>query len=525
MPAKSRRYFSESGTAFSKDGYQFELKSERWRLNKDVSVSLELPSHVDHVARTGFRATLQRYAEEKSARHTENMCTRFKRFVRDTKTDMVTAESILNWRAILGRDAEWHLGGLKGFLIAWHDYGFDGVPDSVVVVLNQLRIKGNRKGQAVTSGCPLSGPLTDLEMEAVLTWANTAVEKGSIAFADYAYLLTLAMTARRPVQIAALKGKDLVVDMDKGMETYRLEVPRCKQRGGAFRAESRSLLIPPDLYSVLMIQWKNSVAALENEGVGRVPAGAEGEVPIFLSSLAANGSECSNDLTALEGDFAQDRLHVTTADLARSLGRISQELTARSERTGKTIKLSATRFRYTRGTKLRREGFGPYVIAELLDHSDIQNVAVYTENTASEASVIAELVGKDLAPFAQACLGKLVSNEREAIRGRDPRSRVPNGRLNAVGSCGSFGFCALGFSACYTCQHFQPWIDGPHAEVLEDLYREKERMRELNCSEVVFSSKDRLILAVEHCVALCEAAKNVPGEGFPEGGDGDHNSH
>ncbi|WP_333622180.1 hypothetical protein [Stenotrophomonas indicatrix] len=277
MPAKSRRYFSESGTAFSKDGYQFELKSERWRLNKDVSVSLELPSHVDHVARTGFRATLQRYAEEKSARHTENMCTRFKRFVRDTKTDMVTAESILNWRAILGRDAEWHLGGLKGFLIAWHDYGFDGVPDSVVVVLNRLRIKGNRKGQAV--------------------------------------------------------------------------------------------------------------------------------------------------------------------------------------------------------------------------------------------------------PFAQACLGKLVSNEREAIRGRDPRSRVPNGRLNAVGSCGSFGFCALGFSACYTCQHFQPWIDGPHAEVLEDLYREKERMRELNCSEVVFSSKDRLILAVEHCVALCEAAKNVPGEGFPEGGDGDHNSH
>ncbi len=362
MPARLRRNLAERCTAFSKDGYAFEFASERWRLNKDVSISLELPSHVNHVTRMGFRATLQRYAEEKSARHTENMCTRFKRFVRDTKTHMVTAESILNWRAILGCDAEWHLGGLKGFLIAWHDYGFDGVPDSVVVVLNHLRIKGNRKGQAVMSGCPLSGPLTDLEMGAVLAWANTAVEKGSIAFGDYAYLLTLAMTARRPAQIAALKGKDLVVEMDKGMETYRLEVPRCKQRGGVFRAESRSLLIPADLYSVLMIQWRNSMAALGNAVGGRIPAGMEGEVPLFLSSLTAIGAKRGGRLAALEEHFTQDRLHATTADLARSLSRISRELTARSERTGKTIKLSATRFRYTRGTKLRREGFGPYVI-------------------------------------------------------------------------------------------------------------------------------------------------------------------
>ena len=172
--------------------------------------------------------------------------------------------------------------------------------------------------------------------------------------------------------------------------------------------------------------------------------------------------------------------------------------------------MSATRFRHTRGTKLRREGFGPFIIAELLDHSDIQNVSVYTENTAQEAVIIDTLIGAQLAPFAQACLGRLVRSEREAIRGEDPHSRVPNDRQHAVGTCGNYGFCASGYRACYTCYHFQPWVHGPHDEVLADLYAEKERTRAAGCAEVVVNANDQLILAVEHCVALCREAKGQP---------------
>ena len=152
---------------------------------------------------------------------------------------------------------------------------------------------------------------------------------------------------------------------------------------------------------------------------------------------------------------APDQLHAKTSSLDSALQRCAKASTARSERTGEFIRLSALRFRHTRGTKLRREGFGAVIIAELLDHSDTQNVRVYTENTAQEAVVINELMGAKLAPFAQACLGKLVRSEREAIRGDDPRSRVPNGRQHAVGTCGNYGFCASGYRACYTCFHFQ----------------------------------------------------------------------
>jgi len=56
--------------AVSKDGYRFNPSDDHWRLNKDVQVSLVLPGPFDAPAEAGFRAALQRYAEEASARHT-----------------------------------------------------------------------------------------------------------------------------------------------------------------------------------------------------------------------------------------------------------------------------------------------------------------------------------------------------------------------------------------------------------------------------------------------------------------------
>jgi len=439
------------------------------------------------------------------------METRFKKYLRDTGASQVTSVDLINWRAKLGVDEQWQLGGLKGFLLAWYDYGFEGVSKEVVDLLEGWRIQGNEKGAAVASGCPESGPYTDLELAALFDWANMAVANKELAFEDYAYLLTLAMTARRPVQIAALRGRDLVEENAQGAPLFRLNIPRAKQRGLKFRGSFRSLAVIEDLYLVLQQQHRQSVAAV-SAAIGQVfdPARV-GEVPVFLNRERLKGVGSAVQVRDLLHEETPDALHATTKSLAYSLQRCARASTARSERTGEFIRLSATRFRYTRGTKLRREGFGPFVIAELLDHSDIQNVRVYTDNTAQEAVVINELIGAQLAPFAQACLGKLVHSEREAIRGNDPRSRVPNGHQHAVGTCGNYGFCASGYRACYTCYHFQPWVDGPHEEVLADIYAEKERARTAGCSEVIVNANDQLILAVEHCVSMCkEVRASVP---------------
>ncbi|MBB3759569.1 site-specific integrase [Xanthomonas arboricola] len=507
---KSKQFGAESAgavPAVSKDGYPFGSMDDHWRLNKDVQIALVLPETIDASTEAGFRATLLRYAEEVSARHTENMATRFKRYLRDTGASCVTVADLINWRAILGQDEQWQLGGLKGFLLAWHDYGFEGVSKEVVDLLQGWRIQGNEKGVAVAGGCPESGPLTDLEVAALLDWANMVVARKDIAFEDYAYLLTLVMTARRPVQIAALRGHDLVQEAGEGVPLFRLSIPRAKQRGQGFRSAFRLLAIIEDLYLVLQQQHRRSVAAV-CEAIGqKLEPELAGEIPIFLNRELIENICHVDELTDLLTGSTPDRLHATTAALRSALHRCAKASTARSERTGEFIRLSASRFRHTRGTKLRREGFGAFIIAELLDHSDIQNVRVYTENTAQEAVVIDELVGAQLAPFAQACLGRLVHSEREAIRGDDPRSRVPNDRQRAVGTCGNYGFCASGYRACYTCYHFQPWVDGPHEEVLANLYAEKERTRAAGCADVVVNANDQLILAVEHCVLMCKDAK------------------
>src|ERR1700693_3034657 len=126
--------------ATSKDGYRFAPSHLHWKLNKDVTVALGIAADLPEPAKSGFRSTLQRYAEEMSARHTENMATRFHRYLRDTGARGVTSSDLLNWRSKLGQDEQWHLGGLKGFLLAWPDYGFRGMPKDVVVLLEGWRL-------------------------------------------------------------------------------------------------------------------------------------------------------------------------------------------------------------------------------------------------------------------------------------------------------------------------------------------------------------------------------------------------
>lgn len=509
MTASRERKLNErpSPPARSKDGYLFNPSSDQWQLNKDWTISLVLPPHVDPATALGFRATLQRYAEELSAAHTRNMAYHFKRFLRETGASEVSTSDLINWRASLGPEEEWRLGGLKGFLLAWYDYGFKGVSREVAELLMGWRLKGNVKGAAVASGCPETGPYTDLEMSSLLDSATTCLAKQAITFTDFAYFLTLAYTARRPSQIAALRGRDLNQHLREGTQSHQVLFPRAKQRGGKFRSTFRALAVIEDLYLVLKEQHRQSISAIEERiGETLAPSLAD-EVPVFLRHSILKTVNDSEQLKALLLGPTPDHLHVRTNQLQRCLQRFGKASRARSERTGEYVRVSASRFRLTRGTNLRREGFGAFVIAELLDHTDIQNVRIYMQNTAQEAVVIDELVGSQLAPFAQACLGTLVHSEREAIRGDDPHSRIPNGQLNAVGTCGNYGFCASGYRACYTCYHFQPWVDGPHEEVLAELYSEKERTRVAGCAEAVVNANDQLILAVEHCVQLCRKAR------------------
>ena len=494
--------------AKSHDGYAFSPRADRWRLSKDISFSLAFLREVNRETSLGFRLALTRYAEEGSAHHTAGMRHRFAQFIRDTKTATVTGVALINWRAQLDARNEWKLSGLKGFLRRWHEWEFPGVSDEVAALLQGWRLKGNEKGKAVAQGDPHRGALSDIEALGLLDWANGAVSRAEIKLETYAYFLTAMMTARRPVQIAALRGADLTTKRDRqGTAQYGIRFPRAKQRGGGFRQDFRQLPVIEDLFLTLRAQHEASVAEVEKTLRCAVPAELAQQIPIFINSEVLDEiADVSTLLDMLMGE-APDRLHAPTDRLKYWLDRCTAAGTARSERTGDAIHLTATRFRYSLGTNMRRDGCSPEQIAYALDQSDTQQVEVYTENTVQEATIINGVMGAELAPFAQACMGTLVESERSAIRGDIPGSRVPNHNHEGVGTCGYYGFCAAGYRACYTCCRFQPWMFGPHKEVLRELYAEKERAAEAGCSLEVVNANDRLILAVEHCIALCEEAK------------------
>lgn len=157
------------------------------------------------------------------------------------------------------------------------------------------------------------------------------------------------------------------------------------------------------------------------------------------------------------------------------------------------------------------EGHGELIIAELLDHTDTQNVGVYIEARPEIVERIDRAMAMHLAPMAQAFAGMIIEDESQATRVGDPSSRVCDPRfspsMKPMGSCGKHGFCGfLAPIACYTCVNFQPWLDGPHDVVLDYLLAERDRLT-MRTDLRIASVNDRTILAVAEVVRLCEVRR------------------
>ena len=179
-----------------------------------------------------------------------------------------------------------------------------------------------------------------------------------------------------------------------------------------------------------------------------------------------------------------------------------------SERTGKPLNISSNRFRYTTGTRAAREGFGEMVIAGLLDHTDNQNAGVYIENIPEHVEKLDEAVGQQMSRYAQAFAGVLVDREKDANRGDDLSSRI-KARGEGIGTCGNYGFCGASVPVpCYTCVHFQPWLDGPHEKVYKELLSERQRLQEVTGDNLIAAVNDRCILAVADVIERCAARKD-----------------
>jgi len=482
----------------TRDGYEVDFHAANWKLNKDSSfrVSNAKKFLSDHLYES-YREILAFYAKGNSPKYVENFhyhCMHY--FVSLRGLPLFSVESLISYRALLGKRGEPGLAALRIFIRKWSALGYEGIPADAVRLLGKWTLSGGERGIPIRSMCPETGPLTDIEMDAVITAATDAYGDGDLSLYDTAIMMTVIATGRRPIQITALKIGDLLESSGK----YFLNVPRAKQRtDGGWRRTFKQVPLVEDLWLLL----KRQASAVYQEFSRRLDVSLEQmrQLPLFPNYAAFDESE---DIST---QLKRDVLHLRVDALNAILVRVGLMLNVVSERTGEPIRMNAYRFRYTLGTNLGREGKGEYVIAEALDHADTQHTGVYVKNLPEIVERIDKAVAYQLAPIAQAFQGIIIRSEHEATRSGDPTSRISNGAEN-LGNCGSFGFCsALAPVACYTCRLFQPWLDGPHEGVLDHLQQERDRVLDLTGDRKIASVNDRLILAVADLVLRCRKMK------------------
>jgi integrase len=487
--------------ALTKSGVEFDPAAARWAYQDGVNnVALDFAGlkGLSGEMLDSAKSTFKWYAAYRSPDHLENLFTRLQHFTRVIATGSrvlrsISATDLINYRSQLDSANAWYLGTLSGLLKKWHQLGHPGIEADAMLLLSQLRLKGNAKGVAVLTMDPNDGPYTHIEVEALQAALNSAYAVGQVGMAEYVIVWLYMLLGQRNKQYAALKVCDVAVKRDaEGNPGYSVMMPSAKKG----LASARQRLVERPLVEQFGEVLADYAQQVRQSFEGVLPDVSQ--APLFPSGTGRKGSKGFE-------------LHSTADDIGQKLKTTLERLSVQSERTGKQVKVNARRFRRTIGTRAAEEGYGPLVIAGLLDHTDTQNVGVYTANSPAIIERIDRAIAMEMAPLAQAFAGVIA----EGPSGNsDPSQRIIDLRIDrsgqAMGECGKHGFC--GFAApvaCYTCKSFEAWLDGPHEAVLNYLIARREQLLQTSDKRMA-SVNDRTILAVAAVVQRCSELQSNP---------------
>lgn len=489
-------------------GNEFKCSGEAWCYRDGVNnVSLKWSEfkHASPRFLNSAKHVLLWYIQYKSPDHATNMFERLLHFVRThsegrDSLDVIKAVDIQNYGSSLKEGNQWYLSNLAGLFKKWSRLGFHGVDPEVILLFKQLRLKGNKKGTAVLIMDVDEGPFTHLEMEAIQSEVNSAYESGMITSYDYVLTWLYILLGQRNKQHAALKVCDVKTKIKNGTREFSIMMPRCKQGHDNPRHEltERPLI---GQFGEVLVAYAESVKK-NFEFLLDDPS----QAPLFPIV------DLKNDRGTPGFEF-----HRTGSHVRLTFTSVLDTLNIVSERTGLPLHIMPVRFRRTIGTRAAEEGHPPLVIAKLLDHSDTQNVMVYSSSSPAVLERIDRALAMELAPLAQAFAGKLVDGSEGP---KNPSKKIIDLRIdrsgNAMGECGQHSFC--GFNApiaCYTCSSFEAWLDGPHEAVLNHLVERRERLL-VQSDQRMASVNDRTILAVAAVVQKCSDIKRET-QGFLHG--------
>jgi hypothetical protein len=279
-----------------------------------------------------------------------------------------------------------------------------------------------------------------------------------------------------PNATVRLRNKDFVRYQTKSAIVYQLDVPRVKKR--TVRRETK----------------RRPISAV----LGRL-----------LDSLQKGGPEALLfhwlSPTLPESDIRESMVHfVKAANLI-------------SPRTKRLLVINPRRFRFSIATHMAEEGASLFHIAEVLDHSDTQNVRVYVETASTIADPVARATDAALAPLVRRFQGKIVESSdtlpNPVIPAAAPHLGFAHLDVGGIGKCGRDvrreGVCRmLPPASCYLCPSFMALRDGPHQQMLDSVNNFLRQHTETNDQRILMQL-DGVRLAIQDVLRGLVPAKGA----------------
>jgi integrase len=409
----------------------------------------------------------------------------------------------------------------------WHQLALPGVDDDIIDFVLSIKapLPKQPAGSRVRSNNPEEGWYTDREYNSLVYSIWSSYESGVMSLQRTTLLLLSAQYGRRPIQMAHLKICDLKsIGKSCGVSGRRIEFPGAKDQGSSGFRESKIEVHPmgTDLWRLCQLQASDSINRIQ-ECLDRNLTSKEKQLlPLFPAqnkTVVQRKIKEATMVTSHKADILSSViLHLTSPNVIGIIRKgPAGDHVVISERTGRPLNQYAYRNRYTRARQLARMGVPKKTLQYWMGHESPASLDAYYDDPAERARTLNDQIAPLLAPLSQAFQGTLRDKESDAVRGDDPTSRIElDGREeSSVGTCGEHGFCTASVPIpCYRCTKFQPWVYGPHNEVLIRLL-ERQKLE----NEVPRTGQSRRLLvpvqlekdieAVKTVIALCENRKMV----------------
>lgn len=490
---------------------EIHFEENRMRIVGEGTTSIEWIKKLSNEAFEGFINVIELYSTsgKRAASGLLSAVQTLERAIKRTQCQKLDLESYFEITANITKTDKSRVLGLLRF---WRNSGFSGLSDDLRVLLpfesGSAGYKSNRLHSLI------GGAYSQQEHDDLISTFWYDYDNDLVSLQNTTLYLLNAQHSRRPVQYAHLKISDFECDGSAGP---RVSYPGAKdtQAPGFRDGKKETHPINLDVWKLCQLQIRETISRFEDLIGEELSSENRKKLPFLLTPYKARLTEKKAEVdqfSSLEDYYSSKSWHMTSASIIKKL-RDRSGSAVHSYRTGAELNEFCYRMRYTKAKELVRLGIPKTVLSNWLGHESSTAYNSYYDDPAERAKEIQESFGHIYAPIAQAFMGCLISDERDATRGSDPSSRIELDGSKPVGNCGHEGFCSAAVPVpCYRCSKFQPWVDGPHEQVLIRLY---ERQEEENNIFIQSSSRrllaplqlDKDIRAVQTVIDLCKEHK------------------